>query len=1345
MPERRNSFQSGDTLSFQSSRSDQESTAMIPKSSLRVLLTLCVTVLSCGAAAIAQPSAIQPVSEHPQAKVAPNYGKLPLSFEPNRGQVDSSVQFLARGSHYSVLLQPVAATLVLNREKDASAQRRPQGRPATTSAAVRMTLDGANPGAAMSPERLLPGYVNYITGDNAHSHTGIPTYAAARATGVYPGIDLIYYGTERQLEYDFVVAPQSDPGLIHLSIAGAHPVIEPNGELRLELAAGKRDNDFVFRKPVLYQKIDGKQQTVEGSFTVARNGEVGFKVGTYDRSRELVIDPVINFGSYYGGNGEDEINGSALNASNELYAVGQTLSAVLPSASGEFEAGGNGGVGGHDAFVAKFSADGSTVLWTTFLEGSGDDFASGVAVNSSDQAYVVGNTYSCLNPGEFNNTPSNAVRFPFTSDAIQPLCNPGYNQPETGESDGGNSDAFLVKLSSDGKTELYGTPLGGSQNDYASSIVLDATGRPYIVGETNSTQYYKCATIGPHCNDVPSYPVDNHGNADIGPSNYPTTANAFYSNVAESIQYATTDPNSGNTGGPQDEQAFITILSADLHSFVYSSLIGGGIIGGCGNGNCNTNGIAVAVNAAGQAFIGGNTSSAHWPTTSGAFAATCSNAGNANSQCPMTGWLAGFDPSKSGAASLLFMTYMNGSSAGLDPGGNPLYPGGDVYGLAVDSQGNVVVTGDTNADNFPTTAGTLQPACVQFGDGNGNSKRCASAYITKLSPTGATVWSTYFGPTTQTGNGAFVVGNGVALDASDNVYVVGSSNLATLPLVNPITSNQPQNDDAFVLELSPAGSAELMGTFLGANGNLTVDNNSLHLDSNLDAYISGSQSYCTNCTITFPTTPGAFATTGLGGSADGWVLKLITQKQTSSTALQITPTAGAPGTSISFTVTVTGLPAFATPTGTVALTSGSTTLGTIILVRGTGTFTTTSLTAGTYSVIATYSGDVVYAASSTTAQTVSVQNTPTVTLSVTPSATTIGTAVALKATVTSSAGTPTGTVYFLDGSTTLGSAVLSGGTAAYSATALAAGTHSITAYYGGDNNFVAFTSSAQTVTINLITPAVALTATPASAQVGTAIALGATVTGTGGTPTGTVKFLDGTTTLVTLNLSGGVASYSATSLTAGTHTITASYSGDGNFSALVSSPQTVTISAIPPSITAALNPTVLTITRGATGSSTLTIVPVNGFAGTLSFACGSLPSSASCGFSPASLTFASASNASQSTVLTVSTNASIVGKLHPLPFGPNGRNHPGITFAVLLILPLAFTRRGRRLLPRYGGISMVLCLSALVGLGVLCGCGGGSGTPAAAATTPAGTYSIGITVSGAPTGTPALNLQINVQ
>ncbi len=707
----------------------------------------------------------------------------------------------------------------------------------------------------------------------------------------------------------------------------------------------------------------------------------------------------------------------------------------------------------------------------------------------------------------------------------------------------------------------------------------------------------------------------------------------------------------------------------------------------------------------------------------------------------MTGWLAGFDPSKSGAASLLFSTYMNGSSAGKDGNGNTLFPTSDVYGLAVDSKGNVVATGDTNADNFPTTPGTLQRACVQFGDGNGNSLRCQSAYVTKLSPTGTTVWSTYFGPTSRPGNAT--IGQGLALDANDNVYLVGTSTSPTLPLVNAINTNPAQQDDVFVTEFAPAATSVLMGTFIGSTAGITLNNNALHLDSNLNAYISGSQAPNSYGGTTFPPTSGAFSQTIQG--SDGWVLKLITQQQTATTKLQISPTATVPGTPITFTSTVAGLPGFATPTGTVTLTSGATTIGSITLANGTGTFSTTSLAAGSYNVAATYSGDEVYAGSTTPPQTVSIQNTPTVALTVTPSTTTIGTAVLLKATISSSAGTPTGTIYFMDGFNNLGSAVLSGGTATYSTTALASGSHSITARYSGDSSFVTTTSSAQTVTINLLTPTVVLTASPATATIGTSVAIGTTVTGTGAVPTGSVAILDGSTTLSTLNLSNGVASYSATALTVGTHNISAKYSGDSNYAPTITASQAVTINPLAPTLTAAFSPATLTIVHGSVGTSTLTLTPANGFAGTLTFSCGTLPASASCGFSPTSLTFTAASSAAQSTTLSVSTTSATIGMLHPAPGGPNlNEGLKGIVLAGVLFLPMAFSRRVRQAIRNRSFATLTLAVFALLVTGLFSGCSSGGSSTQAVTTTVPGAYTVSVAVTGAPSAT-TINLQVTVQ
>jgi hypothetical protein len=1291
-------------------------------------------------------------------KRADQFGKVPLSFELNRGQTDRSVKYLAHGQGYSIFLQPNAATFVLSKpgSRVAADHRNPQA--ATGGNVLRMNLIGADQNAAMTPENLLPGYSNYLRGnDRSKWLAGVPTFAATRVSKVYQGIDLFYYGTDRQLEYDFVVAPGADVKSIRLTIDGAHAALAPQGELVLQLGKRSNSDDPRFKQPVIYQQIDGRRQPVSGAYTVAANGEVGFSVGPYDHSRELVIDPIVSYGSYFGGSGEDEINGSALNASNQLYIVGQTFSPTLPSDAGEFQSAPTAVNNGHAAFVAKFSADGSAVLWTTYLDGSQDDFATAVAVNASDEAYVVGYTNSC---GADNSipgvAPNTALSFPFTTDAVQKLCSPVNNGAGNLEINGASYDAFLVKLSSDGKSELYGTPLGGSQNDIAQSIVLDATGRPYIVGETSSTQYYKCSAIGPHCGDVPAYPVDNHGNADIGLSNYPTTSNAFYSNTAESQQYATTDPNSGNAGGPQDEQAFITILSADLHSFVYSSLIGGGIIGGCGNGACNTNGYAVAVNASGIAFIGGNTSSAHWPTTSGAFASKCSNAGNANSQCPMTGWLAAFDPTKSGTASLLFSTYMTGSSAGSNSG-NPLYPGGDVFGLATDSSGDVIATGDTNANNFPTTTGVFQPACILSGDGNGDQNVCTNAFVTKLTPTGSTVWSTYYHGTGSFGAGNFVIGQGLALDSNNNVFVVGTSNLANLPLKSTLSTNPAQGADAFLIELSSDASQLLMGTYLGAGGGVVVDNNSLHLDSNSNAYFSGYQSYCTNCNQTFPTTANAFAKTGLGGSSDGWVVKMITQQQPSATALAVSATSATPQQTVTFTATVTskstlsGIPA---PTGSVSFMNGATSLGTGTLnASGVATFAG-MLPNATYNVTAVYAGDAAFNTSTSSAVAVSVSaSTPTTTtLTASPATLTYGQKATLTATVKAGTAPATsGTVTFTAGSVVLGTATVNAQGVATLSITPPAGIYSIVASYAGtasSSNPGGFGSSSSALTsqapltVTKATSTTMLATSSASAATGASVTLTATVTAGA---TGPVTFLNGTTTLGTgmLNASG-TATLATSFPTTGSFSLTAAYGGDTNFNSSTSTALTQVIS-VASSFAVADAPASLTIVHGSSGSTVITATPTGGFTGTLTFACGTLPTAASCTFAPATLAF-TATSAAQTTTLTLNTEASTTSSLRSLP----GLSFASQIFAAMLLLPLGLSRRLLRAGKQNSWTRPMLLLAIVVigaaGFAGMTGCSSGttgskSSTPA---TTPAGTYIVPVNVTSGAT-TQTLNLQLTVQ
>ena len=384
--------------------------------------------------------------------------RTPLLFEKNQGQTDARASFLARGDGYTLFVSPAEAVLKL--KSRSATPRTPFVKPGheaeqvaqSHTSVLRMGLVNANAQAKVVGEDAKATRVSYFRGGSEGSHTGVATFGKARCEDVYPGVDLVYYGNQRQLEYDFVVAAGADPDQIRFRMDGAKDVtVDADGHLAIAL----EDGDIQLQKPHVYQDVEGEKRVVDSSYRLAANGEVAFQLGEYDRERPLVIDPVIVYSTLLGGSGFDSGSATAIAADGSVYVAGYTESTDFPAATGQ-AAGGSG-----DAFVTKYSPDGSTVVFSSFLGGSGTDASGGIGVDSAGRVVVSGRTDS--------------ADFPV----------PGGFQTQLG----GGTDGFLVRLSSTGATLEYGTFLGGSDTDGATRLTLDGSNNIYVTGYTGSDDF----------------------------------------------------------------------------------------------------------------------------------------------------------------------------------------------------------------------------------------------------------------------------------------------------------------------------------------------------------------------------------------------------------------------------------------------------------------------------------------------------------------------------------------------------------------------------------------------------------------------------------------------------------------------------------------------------------------------------------------------------------------------------------------------------------------------------------------------------------------------------------------
>jgi hypothetical protein len=700
-----------------------------------------------GLLALFAPSDLLPGPAAPPRPRIENLNKLPLAFERNQGQTGSQVKFLARGQGYTLFLTSGEAVLALHK---ASAK----------SGVLRMKLLGANPAPDVSGMDEMPGKSNYFIGNDAKKwHTNVPMYAKVKYKGVYSGIDLVYYGNQRQLEYDFVVAPGADPRRIQLGVRGARKISRSgDGDLVLAMDEG----EICWHKPVVYQEKDGARQEIAAHYAIKSKNRVGFEVAGYDLRRPLFIDPLV-YSTYLGGSGADSGYAIAVDSSDNAYVTGATNSTDFPTMNPLQPANAGGAL---DVFVAKLNPTGSALVYSTYLGGSGEDFGNAIAVDSSGNAYVTGATGS--------------TDFP-TVNPLQSTNAGGQN----------GWDAFVAKLNPTGSALVYSTYLGGGGLDDGNGIAVDSSGSAYVTGQTNSSNFPTMnplqPTLGGCCNAFAAK-INPAGSAFVystylggsgGDIGYgiavDSSGNSYITGYTVSTNFPTMNPLQPTIGGGEGTilgDAFVAKLNPAGSGLVYSTYIGG---------SGDDRGSGIAVDGSGNAYVTGSTGSTDFPTmnplqpTNGgsndAFVAKLNSTGSA----------------------LIYSTYLGGSAA--DGGG----------GIAADGSGNAYVTGSTVSTDFPTMS-PLQPT-----NGGGND-----AFVAKLNPTGsALVYCTYLG-----GSG-YDSGSGIAADGSGNAYVTGYTTSVDFPTMNPLQPVNGGGGDWDVFVAKIAGGPVLVPPNLSF-GNQTV-------------------------------------------------------------------------------------------------------------------------------------------------------------------------------------------------------------------------------------------------------------------------------------------------------------------------------------------------------------------------------------------------------------------------------------------------------------------------------------------------------------------------------------------
>ena len=660
-------------------------------------------------------------------EVTRNLTSMPLAFTENQGQWDERVLFRANAGSATMwftsdgavyqFTRPIATGQDPHGFEDsvipAQAGIHSSEPDSIESIAIKASFVGANPDALIKGIHAMEYKCNYFIGNDPNEwHTDVPNYQAIVYEDIHNGIDLKYYGNGKQMEYDFIVSPGADPAQIAIQYEGAESIsINDNGQLVVTTKWG----EVVERQPVIYQIDNGSRTAIAGEYRLKGDNSFGFELSGYDPDLPLIIDPVLVFSTYLGGGGEDYGYDIAVDGLGSAYITGYTYSTDFPT-EGEYQT----DQSYTDAFVTRLNSSGNALVYSTYLGGSGADWGTCIAMDTSGNAHITGHT--------------NSSGFPTTPDAYDTSYNGAY-------------DAFVTKLSSTGSL-VYSTYLGENDLDYGRDIVVDGSSNAYITGYTSSTDFpttegaFQQTFQGGHLGgDAFVTKLNSSGNglvystylggseADFG---YGITVdgsgNAYITGYTSSTDFPTEGEYQTDQGG---WDAFVTKLNSSGNGLIYSTYLGG---------SAEDIGWGIVVDGPGNAYVTGHTNSSGFPTTPDAY------------DTSYNGGYDAFVMKLSATGNLVYGTYLGGDND--DEG----------HSIAVNGLGNAFITGHTLSSDFPTE-GAYQ-----------TNQDTTDAFVTKLnSPGSALAYSTYFG-------GCSVdKGRGIVVDGSGNAYITGGTSSTDFP------------------------------------------------------------------------------------------------------------------------------------------------------------------------------------------------------------------------------------------------------------------------------------------------------------------------------------------------------------------------------------------------------------------------------------------------------------------------------------------------------------------------------------------------------------------------------------